>query len=63
MDPTDGPHKNLYNRCRRWSDKGVFKLIFSQLARPDGTEVEEVLMMNAADVKAHPTASSLKRGR
>ena len=60
--PTYGPHKTLYNRCRRWSDKGVFKLIFSQLARPDGTEAEEVLMMDATDVKAHPTASSLNKG-
>ncbi len=21
--PPNGPHKTLYNRCRRWSDKGV----------------------------------------
>ena len=21
-----GPHKTLYNRCRRWSDKDVFDL-------------------------------------
>ena len=28
----DGPHKTLCNRCRRWSDKGVFDLIFSELS-------------------------------
>ncbi len=25
-----GPHTTLYNRCRRWWDKGVFDLIFVQ---------------------------------
>ena len=24
----------LYNRCRRWGDKGVFELIFSELSDP-----------------------------
>ena len=63
-----GPHNTLCSRCRRWSDKGVFKLIFSQLARPDGpdgpdgTETEAVVMVDATDVKAHPTASSLNKG-
>ncbi len=63
----DGPHKILYNRCRRWSDKGVFELIFSELSAsdaaepPDATE-PEVLMIDAADIKAHPTASSLNKG-
>ncbi len=33
-----GPHKTLYNRCRRWSDKGVFELIFSELSASDATE-------------------------
>ena len=26
----DGSHKIPYNRCRRWSDNGVFDLIFSE---------------------------------
>ena len=63
-----GPYKNLYNRFRRWSQKGVFQLIFSELARSAGTEPEaggepeEVLMVDATCVKAHPTACSLKKG-
>ena len=68
-----GPHKTLYNRCRRWSDKGVFDLIFSELSAFDAAEspgsVEppdalepEVLMIDATDIKAHPMASSLNKG-
>ena len=61
--PVYGPHKTLYNRFRRWSDNGVFELIFSELARSDGTETEEkMLMVDATDVKAHRTASSLNKG-
>ena len=36
--PIDGPYKTLYNHFRRWLDNGVFQLIFSGLARSDGTE-------------------------
>ena len=36
-------------------------LIFSELARSDGTETEEVLMIDAADLKRHSTASSLQK--
>jgi len=32
-----GPYKTLYNRCRRWSEKGIFQLIFCELARSDDT--------------------------
>ena len=32
------PHKPLCNRCRRWSDKGVFDLIFSELSASDAAE-------------------------
>ena len=63
----DGPQKNLYNCCRRWSDKGVFDLIFSELSASDSAEPPdapepEVLMIDATDIKAHPTASSLNKG-
>ena len=69
-----GPCKTLANRCRRWSEKGIFQLILSGLARSDGREAEadtapeagvepeEVLMIDATCVKAHRTASSLKKG-
>ena len=64
----DGPHKTFYNRCRCWSDKGVFDLIFSELSASDSAELPdapepEVLMIDATDSKAHPTASSLNKGR
>jgi transposase len=56
-----GPHKTLYNRFVRWSAKGVFERIFEELARPQGPE-GEVLMIDATHLKAHRTASSLKKG-
>ena len=43
----DGPYKILYNRFRRWSHNGGFQLIFSELARSDDTELEEVRMLDA----------------
>ncbi len=63
----DGPHKTLYNRFRRWSDKGVFDLIFSELSASDSAEPPDapepaVLIIDATDIKAHPTASSLNKG-
>ncbi len=75
----DGPHTTLYNRCRCWSDKGIFDLIFSELSAsdpskssdaigpPDSAEPcdvpePEVLMIDATDLKAHPTASSFNKG-
>ncbi len=59
--PADGPHKTLCNRCRRWLDKGVFDLIFSELSASDAAETE-FLMIDATDLKVHPTASSLNKG-
>ena len=57
-----GPYKTLYNRFRRWSVTGVFQLIFSELSRPEDTEAGGVLMVDTTYVKAHRTASSLKKG-
>ncbi|WP_152535110.1 hypothetical protein [Candidatus Synechococcus spongiarum] len=48
----DGPHKNLCNRFHCWSAKASFTLIFSELARSDGTETE-VLLMDATDLNMH----------
>ena len=57
-----GPHKTLYNRFVRWSEKGIFARIFEELARPSAP-AQEVLMIDATHLKAHRTASSLaKRG-
>jgi len=52
-----GPHKTLYNRWKRWSDKGVFARIMAGLA---AEQVEEkTVMIDATYLKAHRTATSL----
>ena len=56
-----GPHKTLYNRFKRWSENGVFERIFEELAKPQD-EAGNVLMIDATHLKAHRTASSLKKG-
>ena len=56
-----GPHKTLYNRFVRWSRKGIFEKIFEELARPSAQEAD-ILMIDATHLKAHRTASSLKKG-
>ena len=63
----DGLHTPLYNRCRHWSDKGVFDLVFSELSAADAPEPSdapepEVLMIDTTDPQAHPTASSFNKG-
>ena len=59
--PVDGPYKTLYNRSHCWSHNGGFQLLFSELARSDDAEPEEVLMLDATYLKAHRTASSLNK--
>lgn len=56
-----GPRKTLYNRFRRWSENGVFERIFEELAKPQDGD-GDVLMIDATHLKAHRTASSLKKG-
>ena len=53
-----GPHKTLYNRWKRWSDRGVFARIFTELAKEG--EVTDTLMIDATYLKAHRTAASLR---
>lgn len=57
-----GPHKTLYNRFVRWSAKGIFEKIFETLAQPTAEACGETLLMDATHLKAHRTASSLKKG-
>ena len=50
-----GPHKTLYNRFRRWAEKGVFQRIFAELAgmyAHDGTVILD-------STQAYRTAASL----
>lgn len=59
--PTEyGPRKTLYNRFRRWSESGVFERIFEELAKPQD-DAGAALMIDATHLKAHRTASSLKK--
>lgn len=53
-----GPATTLYNRWKRWSDKGGFARIMVGLAA-EGT-VSKTIMIDATDPKAHRTASSLR---
>ena len=53
-----GPHKTLYNRWKRWGEKGVFLRMMEGLAA-EGAEPKTV-MIDATYLKAHRTASSLR---
>lgn len=53
-----GPHKTLYNRWKRWSDKGVFARMMEGLAAKSAEQA--TVMIDATYLKAHRTASSLR---
>jgi putative transposase len=56
-----GPHKTLYNRFVRWSEKGVFDRIFAALAGE--STATDTVMIDVTHLKAHRTAASLlKKG-
>lgn len=52
-----GPHKTLYNRLKRWSDKGIFARMTAGLAAGYGEE--KSVMIDATYLKAHRTATSM----
>lgn len=52
-----GPPKTLYNRRKRWCERGVFARIMEGLAS-DAAE-QKTVMIDATYVKAHRPASSL----
>ncbi|OWR00220.1 IS5 family transposase [Sphingopyxis witflariensis] len=53
-----GPAKTLYNRWKRWSDKGIFVRMMEGLATPQAAD-RKTIMIDATYLKAHRTASSL----
>ena len=55
--PKYGPHKTLYNRWKRWSDKGIFAQMMLGLAAEHGEE--KTVMIDATYLKAHRTATSM----
>ena len=52
-----GPHKTLYNRWKRWSERGIFTHILLELSKD--SDRTDTLMIDATYLKAHRTASSL----
>ena len=53
-----GLAKTLYNRWKRWSDKGIFIRMMEGLATPQASD-RKTIMIDATYLKAHRTASSL----
>ena len=52
-----GPHKTLYNRWKRWSDKGIFAKMLVGLSAAHGKG--KTVMIDATYLKAHRTAISM----
>ena len=52
-----GPHKTLYSRWKRWSEKGIFARMLLELSGQCGRT--DTLMIDATHLKTHRTASSL----
>jgi len=55
-----GHWSGVHKRFKRWSDKGVWQMIFNTLAASADTEW---LMMDATIVRAHQCASGAKGGK
>jgi transposase len=56
-----GPRKTLYNRHKRWSEKGVWRAVFEALAAEGGPSAE--VLIDSTHVKAHRSAAGGKGGR
>ncbi len=56
-----GPHKTLYNRFVRWGRRGIFEKIFAGLAGESA--VPERITIDSTHLKAHRTATSLRKKR
>ena len=54
----NGPPKTLYNRWKRWSDKGIFVRIKEGLAAPQAPE-RKTVMIDATYFKAHELATRM----
>jgi transposase len=53
-----GPHKTLYNRWKRWGERGIFLHMMEGLAAADAEP--KTVMIAATYLKAHRTALSLR---
>ena len=57
--PIYGPIKTLYNRHKRWSEKGVWRAAFEALATAGGPAQ---VLIDSTHVKAHRSAAGGKGG-
>ena len=55
-----GPKKTLYNRFVRWSERGIWKGIFSALAGAD--DAPDRLFIDSSCIKVHRCAGGRKGG-
>jgi transposase len=53
-----GPHKTLYNRWKRWGERGVFLRMMEGLASSEAEP--KTVMIDATYLKAHRTALGLR---
>lgn len=51
--------KTLYNRWKRWSDKGIFIRMREGLATPQAPD-RKTIMIDATYLRVHRTASSVR---
>lgn len=56
-----GPHKTIYNRFARWSERGIWQNIFAAVAAP--CEAPGQVALDSSHVKIHRCASGGKGGR
>ena len=59
--PEYGPHKTIYNRFARWSERGIWRNIFAAVAAP--SEAPGQVALDSSHVKIHRCASGGKGGR
>lgn len=52
-----GPYKTLYNRWKRWGERGVLRMMEGLAA---AEAVPKTVMIDATYLKAHRTASSMR---
>ena len=55
-----GPHKTIYNRFARWSERGIWQVIFAAVAGHPDTPGQVAL--DSSHVKIHRCASGGKGG-
>jgi transposase len=56
-----GPHKTIYNRFSRWSERGVWQKIFEAVAAP--SEPPPQAALDTSHIKVHRCANGGKGGR